>query len=170
MPLSICKKCECKVLEFYEFKQSVLKIQKILSSVLDEPNNTKEVDRFGEFSDDNGSEIKEDPKGNQVLKEKYKCRFCKKAFSKLFEYRNHLKTEREKRKEFFSLCTICNKLLTRGKLIAHMKIHSLVKEQRFQCDTCGKNYRTKRNLNRHSLTHTGMPHICDICGKGKICK
>lgn len=37
---------------------------------------------------------------------------------------------------------------------------------RFVCTTCKKPFKTKRDLNRHSQTHTGMKFQCSYCQKG----
>jgi KRAB domain-containing zinc finger protein len=37
----------------------------------------------------------------------------------------------------------------------------------YKCDICGKGFRHRQSLQRHTMTHTGdMPYQCDICGKG----
>ncbi|KAJ8000804.1 hypothetical protein DPEC_G00184120 [Dallia pectoralis] len=35
----------------------------------------------------------------------------------------------------------------------------------FTCEICGKIETQKRKLASHMITHTGMPHSCDICGE-----
>ncbi|GBN22313.1 Zinc finger protein 554 [Araneus ventricosus] len=49
----------------------------------------------------------------------------------------------------------------------HSQSHRTVKEKRFVCDFCGKDFSDKHNLHAHHRTHTGeKPFVCHTCGKG----
>jgi KRAB domain-containing zinc finger protein len=37
------------------------------------------------------------------------------------------------------------------------------------CDTCGKRFNTKRQLNQHEKTHEDKKFICYICDRSFIC-
>ncbi|GBN08713.1 Zinc finger and BTB domain-containing protein 49 [Araneus ventricosus] len=48
----------------------------------------------------------------------------------------------------------------------HSQSHRTVKEKRFVCDVCGKDFRDKYNLHAHHRTHTGgKPFVCHTCNK-----
>ncbi|RWS26822.1 zinc finger protein 236-like protein [Leptotrombidium deliense] len=81
------------------------------------------------------------------------------------------------------ICVQCNQsFLSSSMLKEHKKLHIQLKsslKQRFRkkdvdrtvfvhdCDTCGKKFKKKSQLIRHTRVHSGeRPFICSVCGKG----
>lgn len=63
-------------------------------------------------------------------------------------------------------CDTCGKKFkTKALLNCHAIIHS--GEKRYKCDYCSIKFLKKKYLTTHILTHTGeRPFVCTICGKG----
>lgn len=63
-------------------------------------------------------------------------------------------------------CKDCGKSLkTKKSLESHELTHTGLRP--FICPVCGKRYKTKEGLRYHELTHTNQrPYVCNTCGKG----
>lgn len=115
------------------------------------------------------------------------CQTCGKNFKSSsalqMHRRSHIANEEKPKFE----CNICNKTFgTKPNLMIHKRIHTgnlkennirfgaLIKKKHITfvgvrdhtCDTCGKSFVQKGNLDNHMLTHvSNTPFTCDICGK-----
>ena len=127
------------------------------------------------------------------VKGKHICKYCGKIFSKLYEWKIHLKGHLNKREY---KCLKCDKAFnTRDVLRAHMQTHDVSKkysceicgkafkrqygvtihmkshlnEREYQCLQCAKAFNTKYNLKVHMKIHaerdTSKNYACENCGK-----
>ncbi|CAH1104210.1 unnamed protein product, partial [Psylliodes chrysocephalus] len=104
-----------------------------------------------------------DEKGNKI----YTCCFCSEKFEDRLMYKRHKFKEYSKRRakpKTKITCSMCGKLVSRGRITVHMVLHG--KEKPYVCDICGKRYRSSSNLYEHVLTHKKIKNkVCEICGK-----
>ena len=122
------------------------------------------------------------------------CQVCEKTFRSWGNYTYHMKSKHTiSDPKTYQTCHICGKLMSsnalhyhlktvhvfepsscsecgvscknKNYLRAHMRTHNTIP---FPCETCGKNFRTKRNLTEHitcvHLKYKG--YKCEHCGKG----
>ncbi|XP_037797583.1 zinc finger protein 287-like isoform X4 [Penaeus monodon] len=94
-----------------------------------------------------------------------KCTYCGKQMSKylLAAHVNEKHTKQHK-----SECSYCGEsFFNPGKLSEHVKRHHLREHySRFVCQTCGKAYITRNELQRHTATHTNeRRYKCEFCGR-----
>jgi Zinc finger, C2H2 type len=67
-------------------------------------------------------------------------------------------------------CPHCGKMLKRASLYSHIAgVH--IRKKKFYCDTCGKGYFKKSNLESHIFFHIPIElrernHVCSVCSKG----
>ncbi|XP_073347810.1 uncharacterized protein [Pagrus major] len=87
------------------------------------------------------------------------CKVCGKTFS----YRGFLINHAEMHAVESCLCGVCGKLLpTSQNLLEHLQTH--IKPH--VCQSCGKTFRKRIELEEHTRCHTGeRPFICTVCGK-----
>lgn len=60
----------------------------------------------------------------------------------------------------------CDKVyVSKFNLKRHVSVHHL-RDVRYDCQLCGKNFVSKQNLREHSYTHTGeKPYKCPSCNE-----
>ncbi|XP_037822016.1 zinc finger protein 37-like [Lucilia sericata] len=91
-------------------------------------------------------------------KVEYKCDECNEVFYSERLLRGH------KYKHTGIFCDICGKTFTQSSNMLNHKIrHTGVKAHK--CKECDKEFFTNRELKSHMICHTGLPVICEICGK-----
>lgn len=94
-------------------------------------------------------------------KKPFKCNECDRGFPT----EEHLNKHKATHVGFF--CDICGYRFTQyGNMKNHRLRHMGVKS--FKCDyeQCEYSSFTRRELQSHIMTHTGvMPRVCDVCGK-----
>lgn len=110
----------------------------------------------------------------------YECHVCHKKFALKCYLKIHVQRHQntpipkpgKKQRENIGLkpfkCLQCGKCYSSVKYLnAHERLHSNPKK--FVCETCGRNFHQKINLQRHILTHTdpatSRNHECKTCGK-----
>ncbi|CAG0914512.1 unnamed protein product [Notodromas monacha] len=99
----------------------------------------------------------------------YICPFCADVHRERIKLKDHVRTVHLAKNPF--ICTHCgDTFVIKSKLDAHLA--SLAKivgrsvlahesPATFKCDECGKQYRRKRSLNQHKLSHSGF--ACKAC-------
>ncbi|XP_036953291.1 zinc finger protein 436-like [Acanthopagrus latus] len=77
---------------------------------------------------------------------------------------SQIRCNTQKGKKSF-ICDTCGKAFNfKSNLNEHLRIHT--GEKPYSCDTCGKTFCRTSDLNTHIRTHTGeKPYSCDTCGK-----
>lgn len=217
LPKNICLKCVCQLKEFGDFVDRAIVNNKHLKDVLvkhkvnlecfentefeiSDENSVDDQD----FNNDNNSihDIKEEDflsdnkikKDEPINKHQFHCKACKNIFTSVKDLCEHRKQNRncafkcESCEEYFvyykelcshrkknekcknqkHTCHICGKVFRhRYSLNRHSRAHT--NETPFQCKLCGKKFKFPQNLRRHdTIAHKGVkPFKCDICGKGK---
>lgn len=70
---------------------------------------------------------------------------------------------------FFSWYQVCGKTISnKANLKIHMSyVHGIGDAKYFECDQCGRIYKSKRNIDTHMKNHMeSTPFNCAICSKG----
>ena len=92
----------------------------------------------------------------------YPCKLCGEEFLQRVRLKEHMQ---EHTQDSLS-CNYCQKECTSVQaLISHVNSHKRTKHKH-ECAICSKIFANKRNLDVHSLIHTGdKPHSCSNCSK-----
>ncbi|KAH3696333.1 hypothetical protein DPMN_083796 [Dreissena polymorpha] len=103
-------------------------------------------------------------------KKTWKCEVCMKEYCYSFSYRTHMAIHRAERGETLS-CGICKKEFeNKEQLLFHLKVHTGARaaknttERTHTCFDCGKKFFTRKDVKRHSVTHTKRKdYLCQHC-------
>ena len=100
---------------------------------------------------------------------RFPCSICGKLLTTQGSLQLHVKNVHEDKEDSKASCRICGKLMRRGQISKHEKIHLEDLELRFPCNTCNKVFTAKRNLiahmEHHHTTNPKKPVECPKCGK-----
>lgn len=94
----------------------------------------------------------------------YICKYCPKRFKVLGGLHSHILWNHKRTRNH--KCEICNAtFISSSARSSHIRKNHL-KEKKYSCDSCGKRFFSKSELQRHSLTHTGVKNFhCHLCDK-----
>ncbi|CAH0702227.1 unnamed protein product [Spodoptera exigua] len=94
----------------------------------------------------------------------YSCKFCPKKFKVPGGLHSHILWNHKRTRNH--KCEVCNAtFISSSSRSSHIRKNHL-KEKKYGCDSCGKRFFSKSELQRHSLTHTGVKNFhCHICDK-----
>ena len=97
---------------------------------------------------------------------KYHCQTCPKSFTKVRDFRHHMKTHDQTEKIRYN-CPQCEKSFTSKQYLRHhvLVVHEGVRLS-FKCDQCDKSYGRSYDLKRHQKwKHQGQRYQCTKCEK-----
>ncbi|XP_075210610.1 uncharacterized protein LOC142317963 [Lycorma delicatula] len=99
---------------------------------------------------------------SKPIREKYKCKYCKKTFKSKSILKCHINNHTS---EIKFTCNICNKhFKNNSNLKVHLSIHT--GERKFACNFCNKSFNQNANLKKHISIHTAEKKFtCNICQK-----
>lgn len=94
----------------------------------------------------------------------YCCKFCPKKFKVLGGLHSHILWNHKRTRNH--KCEVCNAtFISSSSRSSHIRKNHL-KEKKYGCESCGKRFFSKSELQRHSLTHTGVKNFhCHLCDK-----
>lgn len=94
----------------------------------------------------------------------YSCKYCPKRFKVPGGLHSHILWNHKRTRNH--KCEVCNAtFITSSSRSSHIRKNHL-KEKKYGCDSCGKRFFSKSELQRHSLTHTGVKNFhCHLCDK-----
>lgn len=94
----------------------------------------------------------------------YSCKYCPKKFKVPGGLHSHIQWNHKRVRNH--KCEICNAtFISSSSRSTHIRKNHL-KEKKYACDSCGKKFFSKSELQRHSLTHTGVKNFhCNMCDK-----
>ncbi|CAH0714687.1 unnamed protein product, partial [Brenthis ino] len=94
----------------------------------------------------------------------YSCKFCPKKFKVPGSLHSHILWNHKRTRNH--KCEVCNAtFISSSSRSSHIRKNHL-KEKKYGCESCGKRFFSKSELQRHSLTHTGVKNFhCHLCDK-----
>lgn len=94
----------------------------------------------------------------------YSCKFCPKKFKVPGGLHSHVLWNHKRTRNH--KCEVCNAtFISSSSKSSHIRKNHL-KEKKYRCENCGKRFFSKSELQRHSLTHTGVKNFhCHVCTK-----
>jgi NAD-dependent SIR2 family protein deacetylase len=95
----------------------------------------------------------------------FKCGSCDKTFKRKYSLKVHQLSHNVKSAVETYPCGKCNYRTPNKVSLRYHYYRVHTNEFRFTCEHCGKRFKVKRELADHLVTHSGIQHMCDICGK-----
>ncbi|KAI8422787.1 hypothetical protein MSG28_006532 [Choristoneura fumiferana] len=94
----------------------------------------------------------------------YSCKYCPKKFKVPGGLHSHVLWNHKRTRNH--KCEVCNAtFISSSSRSTHIRKNHL-KEKKYGCESCGKRFFSKSELQRHSLTHTGVKNFhCHLCDK-----
>ncbi|XP_041988070.1 zinc finger protein 486-like [Aricia agestis] len=94
----------------------------------------------------------------------YSCKYCPKKFKVPSSLNSHVLWNHKRTRNY--KCEECNAtFITSSSRSSHIRKNHL-KEKKYGCESCGKRFFSNSELQRHSLTHTGVKNFhCHLCDK-----
>ncbi|OWR53475.1 PR domain zinc finger protein 5-like [Danaus plexippus] len=94
----------------------------------------------------------------------YSCKYCPKKFKVPGSLHSHILWNHKRTRNH--KCEVCNAtFISSSSRSSHIRKNHL-KEKKYGCESCGKRFFSKSELQRHSLTHTGVKNFhCHMCDK-----
>lgn len=94
----------------------------------------------------------------------YSCKYCPKRFKVPGGLHSHVLWNHKRVRNH--KCEVCNAtFISSSSRSSHIR-KSHLKEKKYACESCGKRFFSKSELQRHSLTHTGVKNFhCHLCVK-----
>ncbi|XP_072939284.1 uncharacterized protein [Epargyreus clarus] len=94
----------------------------------------------------------------------YACKYCPKKFKVPGSLNSHILWNHKRTRNH--KCEVCNAtFISSSARSSHIRKNHL-KEKKYGCENCGKRFFSKSELQRHSLTHTGVKNFhCHMCDK-----
>uniref|UniRef100_A0A8C4QYX0 PLAG1 like zinc finger 1 n=1 Tax=Eptatretus burgeri TaxID=7764 RepID=A0A8C4QYX0_EPTBU len=101
----------------------------------------------------------------------YRCDSCGKKYHTKLGFRRHLALHAAASGDL--TCRVCGRSLEcTAALLQHLKAHASKpassghREKRHQCDQCGRQFYTRKDVRRHLVVHTGRKDFaCTVCGQ-----
>lgn len=94
----------------------------------------------------------------------YSCKLCPKKFKVPGGLHSHILWNHKRTRNH--KCEMCSAtFISSSSRSSHIRKNHL-KEKKYACESCGKRFFSKSELQRHSLTHTGVKNFhCHLCDK-----
>ncbi|XP_068632789.1 zinc finger protein 625-like [Battus philenor] len=94
----------------------------------------------------------------------YSCKYCPKKFKVPGGLHSHVLWNHKRTRNH--KCEVCNAtFISSSSRSSHIRKNHL-KEKKYGCESCGKRFFSKSEIQRHSLTHTGVKNFhCHLCVK-----
>ena len=94
----------------------------------------------------------------------FECGVCGLKFGQKANLNQHVRKQHSSSARLFT-CDVCGYTTThKSCLTRHTRLHT--GDKRFKCRYCEMLFNQSTNLKAHLYTHTSMPIVCEVCGRG----